>query len=174
MRTRHIDELMHAVSKVYCDHTIWGDRTGALTGAAQPLVQQSYGTSIEVDAGNFADLFLIKHCVRGAASAWQDGQSADSERSITSLGGSANALSVISARPCLLENAVFRADVSDDRRTAESPLSIQAHEIPDVLVELAKSKRLSIVMGNLNCLLRDPTDQDLGRRAIRHLGFLDD
>ena len=89
-------------------------------------------------------------------------------------GGSANALSVISLDPAFLENAVFRVDVSDDRRTAESLLSIQAHEIPDVLVELAKSKRLSIVMGNLNRLLRDPTDQDLGRRAIRHLGFLDD
>lgn len=65
-------------------------------------------------------------------------------------GGSANALSVTSLDPAFLENAVFRVDVSDDRRTAESLLSIQAHEIPDVLVELAKSKRLSIVMGNLN------------------------
>jgi len=53
-------------------------------------------------------------------------------------------------------------------------LSIQAHEIPDVLTALAKSKRLSIVVGNLNRLVQHPTDHDLGRRALRHLGFLDD
>jgi len=69
---------------------------------------------------------------------------------------------------------VHRIDVSDDRRTAESELAIEAQEIPDVLVELTKSKRLSIVMGSLNRLMRHPTDQELGRRALRHLGFLDD
>jgi len=70
--------------------------------------------------------------------------------------------------------AVHRVDISDDRRTAESVLSIQAHEIPDVLAALAKSKRLSIVVGNLNRLAQHATDHDLGRRALRHLGFLDD
>jgi len=69
---------------------------------------------------------------------------------------------------------VHRVDVSDDRQTAESLLSIQTHEIPDVLAGLAKSKRLSIVIVSLNRLLRHPPDQDLGRRALRHLGFLDD
>jgi hypothetical protein len=34
-------------------------------------------TPVKVDAGNFADLFLIKHCVRGAASAEQDGDTAE-------------------------------------------------------------------------------------------------
>jgi len=80
----------------------------------------------------------------------------------------------MSLNPAFLENAVHRVDISDDRRTAESLLSIQAHEIPDVLAELAKSKRLSTVMRNLNRLLQHPTDQGLGRRALRHLGFLDD
>ena len=69
---------------------------------------------------------------------------------------------------------MHRIDVSDNRRTAKSVLAIEAHEIPGVVVELTKSKRLSIVMGNLNCLLQHPADRELGRRAIRHLGFLDD
>jgi hypothetical protein len=67
---------------------------------------------------------------------------------------------------------VHHIDVSEDRRTAKSLLA-DADEIPDVVVELAKSKRLSIVMGKLNRLLQHPTDQELDRRALRHLGFLD-
>ena len=67
---------------------------------------------------------------------------------------------------------MHRIDVSDDRRTAESLLVIAADEIPDVVAELAKSKRLSVVMGNLNRLMQHPTDHELGRRALRHLGFL--
>jgi len=69
---------------------------------------------------------------------------------------------------------VHRIDVSDDRRTAESLLAIDAHEIQNIIVELAKSKRLSTVIRNLNRLMQHPTDQELGRRALRHLGFLDD
>jgi hypothetical protein len=69
---------------------------------------------------------------------------------------------------------VHRVDVSDDRRTAESLLAIAAGDIPNVVVELVKAKRLSIVMENLNRLVQQPTDQDLGRRALRHLGFLAD
>jgi hypothetical protein len=75
----------------------------------------------------------------------------------------------------LLEKlAVPCIDVSDDRRTAEDLLTIVTDEIPDLVVEQAKSKRLSIVVRSLNRLLRDPTDQEFGRRALRHLGFLDD
>ena len=44
-------------------------------------------------------------------------------------------------------------DVGDDRRTAESVLAIEPHEIRDVIAELAKVKRLSIVMRNLNRLI---------------------
>jgi len=48
---------------------------------------------------------------------------------------------------------VHRVDLSDNRRTAESVLGIEADEIPDLIVELAKSKRLSVVIGNLNRLM---------------------
>jgi len=70
--------------------------------------------------------------------------------------------------------AVHRIDVSDDRRTAESVLAIEPHEIRDVIAELAKVKQLSIVMRNLNRLMNNPADRELGRRALRHLGFLGD
>ena len=67
-----------------------------------------------------------------------------------------------------------KVEVSIDRRTAEGLLDIKADEIPDAIVALAKSKRLSIVMRNLNRLIQDPVDGELGRRALRHLGFPDD
>jgi hypothetical protein len=70
--------------------------------------------------------------------------------------------------------AVHRIDVSDDRRTAESVLAIEPREVRDVVVELAKRRRLSIVMRNLNRLTQHPNAQELARRAIRHLGFIDD
>ena len=70
--------------------------------------------------------------------------------------------------------AVHRIDVSDDRRTAESVLAIEPHEIREVIAELAKVKRFSIVMRNLNRLMDSSADRELGRRALRHLGFLDD
>jgi AraC-like DNA-binding protein len=81
MRTKNIDEFVGAVSEVYCDHSvrvIGSARSfdGQLD-VSQPVVQLSYGTPVKVDAGNFADLFLIKHCVRGAASAEQDGDTAE-------------------------------------------------------------------------------------------------
>ena len=69
---------------------------------------------------------------------------------------------------------MHRIDISDDRRTAEDLLTIDADEISDVIVELAKSKRLSIVIANLNRLMQHPTDRELGRRALRHLGFPED
>jgi len=65
-------------------------------------------------------------------------------------------------------------DVGDDRRTAERVLAIEPHEIRDVIAELAKVKRFSIVMRNLNRLMDSSADRELGRRALRHLGFLDD
>ena len=69
---------------------------------------------------------------------------------------------------------MHRIDVSDDRRTAKSVLAIGPDEIRDVLAELAKVKRLSIVVRNLNRLMDSPADRELGQRALRHLGFLDD
>ena len=69
---------------------------------------------------------------------------------------------------------MHRIDVRDDRRTAVSVLAIEPVEIPDVFAELAKVKRLSIVVHNLNRLMDSPEDRELGRRALRHLGFIDD
>jgi len=69
---------------------------------------------------------------------------------------------------------MHRIDVSDDRRTAKSVLALGPGEVRDVLAELAKVKRLSIVVRNLNRLVDSPADRELGRRALRHLGFLDD
>ena len=69
---------------------------------------------------------------------------------------------------------MHRIDVSDNRRTAEGVLAIESNKIPELLAELTRTKQLSVVMGNLNRLMQDPTEQQLGRRALRHLGFLDD
>jgi hypothetical protein len=80
----------------------------------------------------------------------------------------------MSLDPAFWRIAVHRIDVNDDRRTAESVLAIEAHEIRDVTAELAKVKRLSIVVRNLNRLMDSPADRELGRRALRHLDFLDD
>ena len=81
MRTKNIDEFVGAVSEVYCNHSvrvIGSARSfdGQLD-VARSVVQLSYGTPVKVDAGNFADLFLIKHCTRGAASAQQDADAAE-------------------------------------------------------------------------------------------------
>jgi AraC-like DNA-binding protein len=85
MRTKDIDELTDAVSKVYCEHTVRVTNAASTVDglldvtavASQPMVHLSYGAPVKVDAGNFSKLFLIKHCVRGAASASQDGQTAE-------------------------------------------------------------------------------------------------
>src|SRR5262249_54230777 len=52
-------------------------RLEVTSAASQPLVELSYGAPVQVDAGNFAELFLIKHCMRGSASASQDGLTAE-------------------------------------------------------------------------------------------------
>ena len=84
MRSKDIDELTDAVSKIYCEHTVRVvgparnvDGQLEVTKSPQPLVQLSYGTPVTIDAGNFSDLFLIKHCVHGAATVRQDGQRVD-------------------------------------------------------------------------------------------------
>jgi AraC-like DNA-binding protein len=84
MRSKDIDELTAAVSKVYCGHTIRVagptsrvDGLLEVTNGPQPLVRLSYGVPVTIEVGNFPDLFLIKHCAHGAASARQDGQTVD-------------------------------------------------------------------------------------------------
>ena len=65
-------------------------------------------------------------------------------------------------------------DTSDDRQAAESVLAIETPKIPDVIIRLTKAKRLSVVMRCLNRLIMNPAERELGRRALRHLGFPED
>ena len=81
---------------------------------------------------------------------------------------------VLLRQPLIWRGMVHHVDVSGDRRTAESVLDIEADEIPGVITGLARAKRLSVVMRNLNRLLLHAADRELGRRALRHLGFLAD
>ena len=82
--------------------------------------------------------------------------------------------SMLHRQPPIWRDVVHRVDVSDDRRTAVSLFDVDGDEIPDVITELARANRLSIVMKSLNRLLLNPADRELGRRALRHLGFFDD
>src|SRR5262245_7007507 len=66
-----------------------------------------------------------------------------------------------------------RGDFAPLRDGPESP-AIELVEDPDVFAELANVKRLSIVVHNLTRLMNSPEDRELGRRALRHLGFIDD
>jgi AraC-like DNA-binding protein len=80
MRTKDLDEAIEAVSEIYCRHELEvGARAGEIAlelnvakAGAQSLVALSYGAPVAINAGNFSDIFLIKHCERGAASATQD------------------------------------------------------------------------------------------------------
>ena len=66
-----------------------------------------------------------------------------------------------------------QVDLADPRRTAETVLALDSGDIPDVVAKLAKSRRLSITIRNLNRLMESPGERELGRRALRHLGFID-
>ncbi len=84
MRTRDLDEITKAVTKVYCPHTVevrQGRQIDALLAVNrqtfQPLVELSYNAPVKIDAGNFPRLFLMMHCTRGAASARQEGEAAE-------------------------------------------------------------------------------------------------
>jgi AraC-like DNA-binding protein len=85
MRTRNLDEAIDAVSKVYCPHAIKvvgpARNINAVLEIAhptsQPLVWLSYSTAVDIDAGNFPELFLMMHCARGSASTTQEYRSAE-------------------------------------------------------------------------------------------------
>jgi AraC-like DNA-binding protein len=84
MRTRDLDEITMAVSKVYCPHTVEvtvGRGVDAVLAinqqTFQPLVGLSYNAPVKIHAGNFPRLFLMMHCTRGAASAGQEGERAE-------------------------------------------------------------------------------------------------
>ena len=85
MRTQDLGEIIDAVTKVYCPHTIEvigpPGRIDAVLNidhpTTQPMVELAYGTSVKVDAGNFSRLFLMMHSTRGAASARQENRTAE-------------------------------------------------------------------------------------------------
>src|SRR5262245_61848493 len=85
MRTQNLDEAIDAVSKVYCPHTVEvvgpvGEIDALLEVAhptSQPIVSLSYSVPVKIDALNFARLFLMMHCERGAAAATQGHRSAE-------------------------------------------------------------------------------------------------
>lgn len=80
MQTRNVDELVDAVSKVYCPFTIQVigkardiDAVFEITHSrSQPLVTLSHSAPVRIDAGNFDRLFLVMHCARGHFSARQE------------------------------------------------------------------------------------------------------
>jgi len=85
MRTRNLDEAIEAVSRVYCPHTVTVVGPARDIDAflevrqptAQPLVSLGYSAAVDIDAYDFAGLFLMMHCARGAAAATQEDRVAD-------------------------------------------------------------------------------------------------
>ena len=90
VQTRNIDEAVEAVSRLLVPHSIKVTSTRERIDAklqvrhptSQPLIRLSYGAPVTVDAGDFSGLFLVKHCLRGAAQVrqgrregeWREGQ----------------------------------------------------------------------------------------------------
>jgi AraC-like DNA-binding protein len=90
VQTRNIDEAVEAVSRLLVPHSIKVMNTRERIDArlqvrqptSQPLISLSYGAPVTVYAGEFSGLFLVKHCLRGAAQAtqgrrqgeWREGQ----------------------------------------------------------------------------------------------------
>lgn len=80
MHIRNLDEAIDAVTKVYCPHTV--EVAGSARDidvslevnhpTSQPLVSLSYNVPVKIDALNFARLFLMMHCERGAAASTQE------------------------------------------------------------------------------------------------------
>jgi AraC-binding-like domain len=85
LRTRHLDQVIDAVTRVYCPHTV--EVVGRARGidaflkithsTFQPLVGLSYSTPVKIDAQNMSRLFLMMHCASGAASTTQEHRTAD-------------------------------------------------------------------------------------------------
>ena len=79
VQTRNIDEAVEAVSRLLVPHSIkvmstrerFDARLQVRHPTSQPLISLSYGAPVTVDAGDFSGLFLVKHCLRGAAQATQ-------------------------------------------------------------------------------------------------------
>jgi hypothetical protein len=90
VQTQNIEEAIEAVSRLLVPHSIKVAHSRERIDAklqvrqptSQPLISLSYGAPVTVDAGDFSGLFLVKHCLRGAAKVtqgrkegeWREGQ----------------------------------------------------------------------------------------------------
>lgn len=78
-QTRDLDEAIDAVGAVYCPHELHLDRRASTLDTrlsateAVPLsiVRLAYGARVEVDAGEFPNLFLFMRCTAGEAAVSQ-------------------------------------------------------------------------------------------------------
>jgi len=78
-QTRDLEEAVHVVGSVYCPHELSLDRRAAhldtrVSASAAghlSLVQLAYGAHVEVDAGEFPDLYLFMRCTLGEGSVRQ-------------------------------------------------------------------------------------------------------
>lgn len=85
MHTRDLDEIVNAVTRVYCPHTVRvvGGSPGidaildVYHPTLQPVVSLSYNAPVKIDAGNFSRLFLLMHCCGGAGLATQENETAE-------------------------------------------------------------------------------------------------
>ena len=83
LETSDFDEIVKAVSDVYCSHEIKFGLAGHASRAAfaivrggpQPIVELRYERPVRVDAGGFPNLLLMQTCVDGAGAARQGSSS---------------------------------------------------------------------------------------------------
>lgn len=78
-QTRDLDEAINVVGAVYCPHELHLDRRArmldtrlsATEAGPLPIVRLAYGARVEVDAGEFPELFLFMRCTAGEAAVFQ-------------------------------------------------------------------------------------------------------
>jgi len=83
VRTRHLDEAIDAVGRVYCPHKVAPQgpvrnvdaELAVIHVGDQPIVRLRYSTPVRIDAGEFPNLLLMMSAVSGAASVVQGGRS---------------------------------------------------------------------------------------------------
>lgn len=80
IHTHDLEEAVQSVQQVYCAHRLRLrqvakaiDTDLAISGPSTwPVVRLSYGARVDVDAGDFKDLFLIMRCLAGEGGVRQD------------------------------------------------------------------------------------------------------
>ncbi|MDM0073762.1 AraC family transcriptional regulator [Variovorax sp. J2P1-59] len=91
VHTRDLAEAIETVGQIYCEHRLSLDRRASgidttldVSGAArQPIVRLRYGAAVNVDAGNFPDLYLIMRCTDGSGRVRQGRREADWHPGVT-------------------------------------------------------------------------------------------